>query len=191
MVETVDGVQREVVHIPFKNKTIKLHFDFLDLDINISELTYINYSNLYGEVVTIATLVSKVGIIRSEAEFLMDSAKLDRDIIYAQKDEYYRHELRYLHTDSKKNEIWKAPNNDAVSAAIKKDTEYITACRKYIRMKKEYGFADALFWGVKDKSGILKKIGETMKTTPEDFQVNIVEGAVNGMMVKSYENLIK
>jgi hypothetical protein len=191
MIEECNNELREAVTLTFKDKTFKLHFEFLDLDIDISELTQIDYSNLYGELITVSTLVNKVGILRAEAEGMMDGAKLDRDIKSAQLDEFYRKKLRVLHVNSKKEEVWKDPNNDTVSAAITRDEEYIGLCRRYINYKKEHGFIEALFWGVKDKAGILKKIGESMALTPEEFEKNISEGVINGMLIRMYQNLIK
>lgn len=190
IIEGSNGME-EVVRVPFKDKEFRLHFEFLDLDIDISELTQIDYSNLYGELVTVSTLVNKVGIIRAEAEGAMDSAKLDRDIKYAKLDEHYRQALRYKHINYKKEEVWKDPNNDTVESAIKRDEEYVNLCKRYIRMKKEYGFVDALFWGVKSKEKKLDKIGESMNLTPEEFEANISEGAINGVMIKMHEKLIK
>lgn len=181
----------ESVKVPFKDKTLVLRIRFLDLDIDIESLTQINYSNLYGEMITIPTLVNKVGIIRAEAESNMDRAKLDRNITHAKLDEHYRKTLRYEHVNYKKETVWKDPNNDTVTAAINKDEQYINASKRYIRMKKEFGFIDSLFWAVKDKAGILKKMGESMSLTPEDFEKNIVEGAINGMMIRMHQNLIK
>lgn len=182
---------KETVSIPFKSKTLVLNMSFLDLNINVDELTKINYSNLYGEMITIPTLTNKVGIIRAEAEYNMSMSKLDRNIKAAELNEYYRKKLSYEHVNYKKETVWKAPNNDTVTAAIDRDIEYINICKRYIRMTKNFNNIDSLFWSVKDKAGILKKMGESMKLTPEDFEKNIVEGAINGMMIKMHENLIK
>lgn len=190
MIEETEKGLVEKVNVPFKNKTIVLHFNFLDLNIDIQELTQINYSNLYGELITVPTLLNKVGIIRAEAEGAMDSAKLERNVQHAKLDEYYRKSLRYEHINYKKETVMKDPNNDTVTAAINRDEQFIAISKKYIRLKKEFGFIDALFWSVKDKAGILKKIGESMKLTPEDFESNIIEGAVNGVMIKMHKNLI-
>ena len=44
---------RDVVSIPFKNKNINLHFDEFDQDINLDQLTFIDYSNIHAEFLTI------------------------------------------------------------------------------------------------------------------------------------------
>lgn len=191
MIEESKKGFKEVVTVPFKDKIITLHFEFLDLDIDINEITQIDYSNLYGELVSVSTLLNKVGIIRAEAESHMDTAKMEKTIKYAQLDSNYRKSLRYKHINSRKEEVWKSPNDSAVEAAVNSDKEYINHCKRFIRMKKEYGFIDALFWGVKSKEKKLDKIGESMSLTPEEFQNNITEGVVNGMHIKMHDKLIK
>ncbi len=183
IIEDESGLN-EVVNVQFRNRVFKLHFEFLDLNIDINELTQIDYSNLYGELITVSTLVNKIGIIRAEAEGVMDTAKLECKIKYASLDEYYRKNLRYEHTNYKKEVVMKDPNNDTVTAAIERDVTYVELCRRYIRMKKEYGYIDSLFWGIKSKEKKLDKIGESMKLTPEEFEKNITEGIVNGIMIK-------
>lgn len=54
-----------------------------DDDINIDELTSINYSNLYGEAATVSALLNKVGMWKSEAESYYQTKVLERSMFEA------------------------------------------------------------------------------------------------------------
>ena len=58
------------------DKTIVLHSPDTDEDIELDEITTINYSNLYGEAVTISALLNKVGMWKAEYERKAKEAKL-------------------------------------------------------------------------------------------------------------------
>jgi len=78
------------VFIHLKEKTVKLTFQDFEDEIDVDELTSINYSNLYGEAVTVSALMNKVGIFKAEAEAAYEEGKLDLSIYEAEK----RKELR-------------------------------------------------------------------------------------------------
>ena len=59
-----------------EDKTIVLISSDEDEEINLEEVTTINYSNLYGEAVTISALLNKVGMWKADYERKAKEAKL-------------------------------------------------------------------------------------------------------------------
>ena len=55
----------EKIVISVQGKTITLTQSDIDSDIDMDEVTQINYSNLYGEMVTVSALLNKLGILKA------------------------------------------------------------------------------------------------------------------------------
>ena len=79
------------------DKTIVLHSPDTDEDIELDEVTTINYSNLYGEAVTISALLNKVGMWKAEYERKAKEAKLYCDVFVSQLKKKYRREALKNH----------------------------------------------------------------------------------------------
>ena len=73
-------MSKEIVQIAFKDKIINLHFEEFDDDIDIDQLTTLNYTNLHAEIVTIPALMNRVGMWKAEAENSYSNFKLDQEI---------------------------------------------------------------------------------------------------------------
>ena len=59
------------------DKEISLHHESMDSSINVDDLTRIDFSNIYGEQVTMSVAVNRIGLIKAEAESLMSECKLN------------------------------------------------------------------------------------------------------------------
>ena len=177
---------KETVKIPFKDKIIALNFAEWEDEIDIDELTFVDYSNLHAEFLTISSLYNRVGLWRAEAESQLDEAKLLLKITEAEKGEYYREDLREV-LDKKV----KTPTIAAVNDAVTMDDLVKKLRKKVIRANKNFNYMDALFWAVKSKEKKIDKLVEGSKLSPDDFANEIVEGKWNGILIKCREKLIK
>jgi len=182
---------RDKVIIHYKERHIELHFDQFDAVVDIDDLTKIDYSNLYGELLTVPALMNRVGLWKAEADNAVAEARLNRDITRAQLSQKYRNSLVKKDTYANGKERVKYPSNDEVEHAVVLDDTYQVAQRNRIRKQKEADVLDSLYWAVKSKEKKLDKIGEKMNLQPEEFEKHIVEGKYNGILVKAKENAIK
>lgn len=182
---------REIVQIPFKKKIVKLIFDEFEDEIDVDQLTFIDYANLHAEFLTISSLYNRVGMWKAEAQHAYDRAVLHRKIQEAEKGEHYRKKLKRVdeYANGKPKTVW--PTKDEVENAVTLDELIQNLHKKEIRLKKEYGYMDSLFWAVKSKEKKVEKLVEGAGLKPDDFESSIIEGRWNGILIRCQEKLIK
>lgn len=164
------------------DKIFKLHFQEFDTDIDIDSLTQIDYNNIYAELITISSLLNRIGIWKAEADNAYALAKLDTDIYEAKQSEYYRKSLKRTERDKVK---W--PTKDEVANAVTLDESVQNRRKRVLRLKKESEYIDATYWAVKDKAKKLDKISEKMQLTPADFTRELITNKINGILIKAYK----
>ena len=172
--------------LDFQGKPIVLIFQGFEQELNLDELTSIDYANLYGEAVTISALLAKLGIMRAEAEKNHSECKLDYDICEAR--------LKKLHRKFAANNSQKIQMDDgslvkmtenALEELIKTDIVWQKKKKSMIEAKRQYDYMDAIFWAASSKD---KKLNNIVKAiTPEEFYDELVEGAINGIIIKKKE----
>jgi len=170
----------EVVNVHFNNKIIKLHFKGFDDIIDIDQLTKIDYSNLYAELITISALMNRVGLLKAQADNAQAESRLERNIEMARIGASTRQNAK---TSSEKTV-------GAINEAVILNPEYQRLQRARIRKGKEAAYLDSLYWAVKSKEKKLDRIGEKMNLTPQEFEKNLVEGVWNGILINASKKLI-
>lgn len=181
---------REQVQIPFKDKIVTLNFEEFDDEIDIDRLTFIDYSNIHAEFLTIASLYNRVGLWRAEAESAVAQARLHRKVQEAEKSQHYRKQLR-ITTGEGTNKKIKYPTISEVENAVTLDEDIQALRKKEILLGKNFGYMDSLFWSVKSKEKKIDRLIEGSQLKPEDFEKNIAEGRWNGILIKCQDKLIK
>jgi hypothetical protein len=163
---------------------VTLHFEVLDLDMDMDDLTTIHYDNIVGEMITVPVLLNRVGLIRADIEHQAKRAKMDVEIKESDLAAYYKDKLKIMSADKVKY-----PTIPEVSAAIAKDPALVNLKKIQINKERDFSYADSLYWAVKDKS---QKVGSLYhKITPEGHEHEIMEGTLNGMKIKSHKPLLK
>ena len=177
--------------LDFNGKPVVLVFNAFEDELNLDELTSIDYANLYGEAVTISALLAKLGIMRAEAEKHLSECKLDYDICEAK--------LRKSHRKFAANSGGKIQMDDGtlvkmtengLEELIKTDMFWQKKKKTMIEAKRQYDYMDAIFWAASSKD---KKLNNIVKAiTPEELYSELIEGAINGIAIKKkqiqYEN---
>jgi len=151
-----------------------------DPEIDMDDLTRIHYDNLVGEVLTIATLMNKVGLLKADVDNEYREQALKVKILEAERSEYYREGLST--NDGKKT---KKPTIAEVDNAVITDPEVQSHKRQLFKSQKQSEQIDSLYWAVKSKEMKLNKFADNL--TPDDFQGEILEGSINSVMIKRSE----
>lgn len=151
-----------------------------DSEVDMDSLTMIQYDNIVAEIITIPTLMNKVGILKAEAENAVSETKLALRVLEAERSEYYRKKLTT--TDGTKQ---KAPTVGQVEDAVVMDEQVTSSKMNLFKVQKQAEIIDSLYWAVKSKEMKLNKISEGI--TPADFEKDIIEGSINGVIIKSLE----
>lgn len=171
---------KQVIHIG--EFPIALISEDFEETLDIDQICQIDYSNLYGEAVTIPALINKVGMMKSQAESDYSKAKLECEI--------YESKLRKsIRVESSKNsgkfligDDWVKLTEKSIDEAVYLDEEYQELRTILIDTKKNLDVLDSLYWAVGNKS---KKLDNLVKqVTPSEFIDELVEGKVNTFLIK-------
>lgn len=173
--------------VTLAGKSVVLSYNDFDEELDVDELTRIDYSNLFGEVVTVSALLNKIGLLRSEAEEDFSKRKLDCDIYEAKLQRQYRREAN---VNAGK---FSMPNDDdtfsqvklteeSLKNAILLDVVYQNKKKGVIESQKNLAFVESLYWAIQSKD---RKLNVLIKpVSPEEFYNEIVEGSINSILIK-------
>lgn len=169
-------MEREKIIVQLEKYSVVLKMLPFDQELDVDELTKIQYDNLYGEYVTISTLLNRIGLLKAEAENIVRTKKHEVEIMEAEKRQYYAEQ-----NSGKK--LTRQQYDDLVTL----DTEVRRLKSHYIKDQKTLDIVDALYWGVQSKS---QKLGVLMKgVTPSEFENDLMDGMINGILIKKHKNI--
>ena len=165
---------------------IILEHDDLDGNINVDDLTKIDTSNIFGEAVTISAAVNRIGLLKSEVSARMAETKLEYKIYEGEFKSKLRRQAANnagFYTQRVENEDVKIKLSEAsLNTSFETDPKWIELRRANITAEKNFNALEALYWACQDKSRKLN--GLVNGTTPEDFVEGMIEGRVNGILIK-------
>lgn len=169
------------------DKPVVLIYKDFDEDIDVNEFTKIDYSNLYGEAITISTLINRIGQLRAEAEAEYERKKLKRHILESTLEKQWRREASRADGKFTIKEKGELPymiklTDKSVTAAIISDPAYEVEKGNEISANRDYQFLDSFYWSLKSKDSKLSVL--LPKNVPEDFYNEIIEGTINGIMIR-------
>lgn len=176
---------RTVIHID--NQPLELIMADFDSEINVDEITSIDYSNLFGEAVTISTLLNRIGILKARAEAIYAEKKLEFDIYEATQRKRLRREAamnsNYFKVDDQQIKL----TENSLEEAIIIDEGWQVNKKNVIKAQETLNKVDSIYWAISSKS---KKLEVMLKPiTPEEFYNELMEGTVNGILIKKRKSI--
>lgn len=167
--------------VHFNDVPVTLITNGFEDTVDIDRLTSIDYSNLYGEAVTVSALLNKVGLLRAEAERAVSEKKLEKEVYEADMKKGWRREANRNGGKFTIEDEEIKLSEKALDEALLLDEDYQKLCLEYIEAQKNFNVLDALQWSVQDKS---KKLNNLLKpVTPQEFLGELVEGKVNSFLI--------
>ena len=136
-----------------------------------------------AEILTFPVLMNRIGNLKSEIEEIFAETKLETEIKIAQLEEYYRKKL--IGGDSQKQ---KSPTIAEVDTAVKIDPVYSNLKKRLIRVQREVATIDSLYWAAKSKDDKLNRLSD--KIRPSEFEGEIVEDTINGVLIKVRKSIV-
>jgi len=170
----------KIVKIEIGSKIVTISYREFD-EIDVDDLTQIHYENIYGEIVTISTLLNRVGNLKAELENNISEEKLNFDILVAKLNDKLREEIT--------KSLGKAPTNIQVENALIQSEEYLKARRKIDKLVYDKSLIDSLYWSLQSKDKKLDNLSQFIK--PEEFEHEIIEGKINDMLIKKFNPIGK
>lgn len=170
-------MEDNLIKIPIGGKLIVLKYRDFDTDVDLDAVTQIDYSNLYGEIVTISSLLNRIGILKADVENAYTEFKLEVDIFESQKRKDIIRESLAIGN--------KKPSESVLEDEINTNAEVIAMRKRLNELQRDLNYIDAVYWAVQSKD---KKLSVLMKgVTPEEFAEGIIEGTVNTFYIKKFE----
>ena len=177
-----------MVHVvSILGKTVALKYNEIPSEIQVNELTSIEYSNIYGEMVTVSTAMNSVGMLRAEVEHILKLKKLETDIFEAELKKERRKEASKqagkFYVDDGKDRILVKLTEGSLSEAVMLNPDLRKLKEACYQLEKDFAYLDSLQWSVQSKS---KKLDKLMKeVTPTEFIDGLIDGKVNGILIRS------
>lgn len=172
---------KKVLH--FGEQTVVLIYQDDLGEIDIDQITSIDHSNIYGEIVTCSVLMNKVGMLKAEAEAVHSETKLNCSIYESSLRKRLRREALLNNGKVNVNETGAIKlTESSLDELIFLDKGYQSKRKELIEAKKDLDFMDSIFWSVQSKDRKLNNL--VPKVTPKEFYAELIEGRVNTIMIK-------
>lgn len=166
----------ESIKIHSEKYLVILHHQDWDSDLDLDELTRIDYSNLFGEVVTVSALLNRVGLLKADVEAQLNITKLECDVFTANK----KKEIV-----ARETALGRKLSDPKIENLVIVDPEVIAMKKKVIYAQRDLQTVESMYWAVQSKD---KKLSVLLKpTTPEEFVGEITEGKLNTFIIKKYK----
>lgn len=165
--------KEDIVYQALKDKLVALHTNDWDFNINMDDLLKIDYSNIFGEIVTIPVLENQVGRLLAEMRNYAKEQKLSLDIKEA--------EVRKLYRNDASGEGAKKPTLQMEEDHLSLDPVVKNLRYRIIRIQKDVDYLEVLYDAVRSKSFKLNNLSKSL--TPEDFEQELLEGTFNNVTI--------
>jgi hypothetical protein len=167
-------MENETTFIHLEKKIAAITPTEWDYNFNPDEVLKIDYTNIFGEIITIPVLVNRIGLIVAEMRHYTKDVKIKLDLKEA--------EVRKLFRNKKSTDGSKNPTVQETEDHITMDPVVKNMRLKLIRTEEDLEKLESMYNAVKDKSYKLNNLSKSL--TPQDFEKEIIEGTVNGLMIK-------
>jgi hypothetical protein len=139
----------EKIVIQLRTKVAVLIVRPFDGEIDVEDLIKIDYSNLYGEVLTFPVAFNRIANLKADAANLVAHSKSDLDIFEATL--YEEHRKKMAATE-------KRPTREDIKSAVLVDPRWKLKLHGHIENQKYFDYCDALYWSAQSKDTKLNKL---------------------------------
>lgn len=178
--------ENNILVIELPTRSVKLILPEFDMDMDVDDILKIDYSNIIGELLTFPVIMNRIGVLKAEQEDVVRKSKFKLEIYEAQlRHQFYRTLATTVITSTGINkgiEKLKAPTEDQVTSKVLMDKTYQEKQEFHSQRMKDFSLLESWYWAAKSKDDNLKRISMHLK--PEEFEKEILEGTVNGIMIK-------
>ena len=152
-------------------------------NIDVDDLLSIHYENIPGEVITIAVLLNRIGLLKAQAEGEAKNAKLNLEISESKFKKELRREAsingNYFTIDGQRIKM----SEKSLEESMYLDAVCQKASRDRINAETDHETVSVLYWSLSEKS---KKLDNLIRgTKPEEFIDSIIEGKINDIYISA------
>lgn len=152
-------------------------------EVDPEDILRIDHSNIMGEILTFSLILNRVGNMKAFIDNTVLHSKMDLEIFEAQLAELFR-----LEASQDINKVKKITEKE-IENKVLTDDQFYKRKKQYLDLLKQQSYIDSFYWSVKDKSDKLIKLSEKLR--PEDFEKELIEDTINGIIIKQRTKHIK
>jgi hypothetical protein len=171
---TTETAKNEVIFHPLQKKMAEIIIPEWDWEFNMDDMLTIRYDNIFGEIITIPVLENRVGRLVSELREYKKQQALKLDIKEAEVRKLYRNESS---SEGRKKPTIQEENDHILLDPVIRNLRY-----KMIRIEKDVEDLESFYDAVKSKAFKLNNLSKSLQ--PEEFEKEMLEGAVNNVMIR-------
>jgi hypothetical protein len=145
-----------------------------DYEFDPDKVFKIDPFNIFGEIITIPVFVNRLGVICAEMRSYVKEQKLRYQVKEA--------EVRKLFLNKESGDGKKKPTLQQIDDHVLLDPVVKNLKFKYFKIEEDLERLESMYEAARDKSFKLNNIAKNLK--PEDFEKEIIEGTINGVMVE-------
>lgn len=169
--------------IKLEDKTIVLIYKDIDDDIDVDQLLQIDYTNIYGELLTNSVILNKIGLLKADAQASYDLMKMNVNIFEAKIRRQLRREALINGGKVKiEDEGSIKLTESSLDEIVDGNTKLQVLRKQLIEAKKDLEYMDSLFWSLKSKDQKLNLL--VPKVTPQELYDELIEGTINTITIK-------
>jgi predicted DNA-binding protein YlxM (UPF0122 family) len=161
-------------------RTVVLYIKEIE-ELDLDEVTKIDYSNLVGEYLTCSNFFNSIANLKAEVTNELSKQKLEFDLWYSRQ--YGRANTGEL------GAIEGRITKDKLEKTVKSLKEYKNKRLELIQLERYESTLTNLYWAIQDKSKKLDKLFD--KISPEEFSNEIMEKQINNIYLRIKESCIK
>lgn len=164
-------------------KTVVLISKDVDEEVDMDQILQIDYTNIYGEIITNSVLLNKIGLLRADAQAAYDSLKLEYSISESKLKRSLRREA--ILNGGKvnlKDEGQIKLTESSLDEIVLGDVDLQEIRQELIERKRDLDYMDSLFWSIKSKDQKLNFL--VPKITPKELFDELIEGTINTITIK-------
>jgi hypothetical protein len=187
---------QKVIHLENNVVVILQYSDFAN-EINVDDLMSIDSTNILGEVLTFPVILNRFGLILAEKEddlrrtnFLyetkLDEVKNELAKAYGRAFSYFQSEAGGSVKNPTGAQCENRAKEDEIVLEKKKDADNIRNI--LLDVQKERDLMNSLYWSAKSKDEKLNKLTE--KLSPRELESELIDGLINGVMIKKTKSLM-
>lgn len=169
--------------IKLEDKTIVLIYKDIDDDIDVDQLLQIDYTNIYGELLTNSVILNKIGLLKADTQASYDLMKMNVNIFEAKIRRQLRREALINGGKVKiEDEGSIKLTESSLDEIVDGNTKLQVLRKQLIEAKKDLEYMDSLFWSLKSKDQKLNLL--VPKVTPQELYDELIEGTINTITIK-------
>ncbi len=185
---------KEELIIELPTKMVVLKSTEYENEIDVDSALKIDYANIMGEILTFPVFLNRIGVLLAEADNQLRDSTFNIDILKKELKNELLQAKKRARAQLKRRGI-SSPTLEEIEVQASEDVEYQASEEeynseylKYLKINKGRDQINVLYWSAKSKDEKLNKLSEKIRS--EEFEKDILEGNVNGILIKCTKKLL-